>query len=140
MAFADAAGGAAGALWGSGLTTIGAKLAEGDGDAAAGRMAAALEAAQEAVLRLGGARTGDKTLIDALDPFVATFRAAAAKGKPVREAWAEAARAAEQAARETAALTPRKGRASRQADRSLGAQDPGATSLAASLTAVAEVL
>jgi dihydroxyacetone kinase len=141
MAFADAAGGAAGALWGSGLTTLGAKLAERDGDAdAAVRLAAALEAARDAVARLGEARRGDKTLIDVLEPFVATFASAAREGRRVRGAWAQAAEAAEQAARDTAAMTPRIGRASRQADRSVGAEDPGAVSLAAALNAVTEVL
>jgi dihydroxyacetone kinase len=140
MAFADAAGGAAGALWGSGLTTIGARLADANGAGATARLAEALDAAEDAVLRLGGARKGDKTMIDALDPFVAALRSAAASGTPVREAWAEAARVAERAAADTASLTPRMGRASRQADRSVGAADPGATSLAASLSAVAEVL
>lgn len=139
MAFADAAGGAAGALWGSGLTTIGAKLNNGDGDATS-RLAAAFGAAQDAVLRLGGARKGDKTLIDALDPFVASLSAAAGAGRPLKDAWTEAAEAAEQAARDTATMTPRMGRASRQADRSVGSEDPGAVSLAAALNAVTEVL
>ena len=140
MGFADAAGGAAGALWGMGLVAIGAALAEDDGAEGAERLAGALEAAQQAVLELGAARKGDKTLIDALDPFVTTLRAAAAEGKSAADAWSLAAAAAEQAARDTAAMTPRKGRAARQADRSLGAEDPGAVSLAASLTAVAGVL
>jgi dihydroxyacetone kinase len=139
MAFADAAGGAAGALWGCGLTTIGTKLAERDGDAGT-RLMAALEAARDAVSRLGDARKGDKTLIDVLEPFVAAFASAVREDRPVRDAWAEAARAAEQAARGTAAMTPRMGRASRQPDRSVGAEDPGAVSLAAALDAVTEVL
>jgi dihydroxyacetone kinase len=140
MAFADAAGGAAGALWGIGLTTVGSKLAEGDGRDGAVRLAEALEAAREGVLRLGDAKPGDKTLIDALDPFVSALSAAAREGRSVRDAWVAAAQTAEQAARDTAAMSPRRGRASRQADRSIGHEDPGAVSLAASLSAVTEVL
>jgi dihydroxyacetone kinase len=141
MGFADAAGGAAGALWGIGLTTIGIKLGEDGGDEDnARRLASALEAAQDAVLRLGASKKGDKTLIDVLDPFVSTLSSAARKGKSTRDAWAEAAEVAEQAARDTADMTPRKGRAARQADRSKGTEDPGSVSLAASLTAVGDVL
>ncbi len=134
MGFADAAGGAAGALWGSGLTTIGTALGDGDD------LAAAMTKAQEAVLRLGASEKGDKTLIDALDPFVAKLNELAGADGSTADAWREAAEAAEQAARDTADMTPRKGRAARQADRSKGTEDPGAVSLAASLSAVSEVL
>ena len=132
MAFADAAGGASGALWGSGLTSIGRHLESG--------LAVALEAARDEVIRLGGSEPGDKTLVDALEPFVATFRAMAEEGHGTAECWTRAAEAAEQAARRTADLVARRGRAARLPERSIGTEDPGAVSLAAALTAVGVVL
>ncbi|MYU18240.1 DAK2 domain-containing protein, partial [Streptomyces sp. SID8361] len=58
-------------------------------------------------------------------------------GAPVSEAYASAAAEARTAAENTAGLRPRLGRARPLADRSVGTPDPGATSLAAVLTAVA---
>ena len=140
MGFADAAGGAAGALWGAGLTTLAVGLSNGGGEQPSVRMAEAFAAAQRAVIRLGRVQTGDKTLADVLAPFVETFDRAARGGARLGEAWAAAAEAGEVAARGTADMLPRRGRAVRQAERSRGSEDPGAVSLAASLSAVAEVL
>lgn len=134
MAFADAAGGASGALWGSGLTTIGGALADSS------RMARALELASEQVIRLGGSVPGDKTMVDALVPFVTAFRAAADNGLGVAKAWSVAAVEAENAARRTADMVAKRGRAARLPERSIGTEDPGAVSLAASLTAAGAVL
>lgn len=140
MAFADAAGGASGALWGSGLTTVGHTIesAGTDGPDVA-LLAQALRAAEEAVIRLGQSHPGDKTLIDALHPLVETFGAAAASGAGVRDAWSTAAQAAQTAAEDTAGMRAMRGRAARLGDRSDGTPDPGAVSLAASALAVSAV-
>jgi dihydroxyacetone kinase len=141
MAFADAAGGASGALWGSGLTTIGTALGTAGTDRpGAPYLAGAWEQARDAVIRLGGSVPGDKTLVDALDAFVRRFRAAADAGHHTAQAWVEAAEAAERAAADTAAMRARRGRAARLAERSVGTLDPGAVSLAASLTTAGTVL
>lgn len=138
-ALADAAGGASGALFGLLLTETGRRLHPApEIDTAA--LAAAFGAAQDAVTELGGARPGDKTMVDALDAASASLRAAAQRSAGVATAWREAADAAGQAARATADLTPAVGRAARLGDRGHGSPDPGATSLALMLDAAADVI
>jgi len=83
-----------------------------------------------AIVRLGRGRVGDKTLVDALDPFVTTLAAEVDRGQPLASAWAAAAAAATRAAEATAPLTPKLGRARPHAARSVGHPDAGAVSLA----------
>ena len=89
-------------------------------------------------MRMGGARVGDKTLVDALVPFVDAFRDDA--GLTVVDAWRAALPAAEAAAEATATLGGRKGRAATHGERSIGTVDPGARSLAIALRAVGDAL
>ena len=141
MAFADAAGGASGALWGKGLTTVADYLAVGSDECPdATTFAAAFQAVLEGVTRLGGAKVGDKTMVDALDPFVRTFSESAARGADLVGAWREAADAAAAAAKATADIPARRGRASWLADRSLGTPDPGAISLSECLLTAGRVI
>ena len=88
------------------------------------------QAALEAIIRLGGAKVGDKTLVDALMPFVQVLNEQVAAGESLGVAWAAAAARATDAADATAQLTPRLGRARPLAERSLGHPDAGAVSLA----------
>jgi dihydroxyacetone kinase-like protein len=123
----ETVGGASGPLWGSLFRAAGGSLgdAEGfDGEALAG----ALDAGLGAVVALGAAAPGDKTMVDALDPATATLRARIADGASVAEAFAAAAEAAEAGAAATVPMQARKGRASYLGERSIGHQDPGATS------------
>jgi dihydroxyacetone kinase len=82
------------------------------------------------IVQLGKAEAGDKTMVDALLPFVETFSRLVGEGQPAGKAWEEAALRASQAAAATADLLPLKGRARPLAEKSLGTPDPGATSLA----------
>ena len=128
-AWADRAGGTSGALWGVALRAWGAAL----GDEAAPTAATVAEGAQaafDAIVRLGGAKVGDKTLVDAFAPFVDGLNAATAAGENLADAWRRAADAATAAAGATANLRPRLGRARPLAERSLGHPDAGAVSLA----------
>lgn len=112
-------GGASGPLYGTLLRRTGKAL----GDAAEvdeQQFAAALRAGVDAVSQLGGATPGDKTMIDALVPAV----------DALAEGFAAARSAAEQGAEATTPLQARKGRASYLGERSIGHQDPGATSAA----------
>ena len=138
-AWADAAGGASGALWGVGLRAASGVLDDRAG-ASAEDVAAAAGAALEAVAARGGARVGDKTLVDALDPFARTLQQEIAAGASLAAAWRAAAGAAATAAEETAPLAPRLGRARPLAERSLGHPDAGAVSLARAARGVAEAL
>jgi dihydroxyacetone kinase-like protein len=122
-------GGASGPLWGSALRSAGRSLgdaAEVDGPS----LVAAIEAASDAIKRLGGAAAGDATIVDALDPAAIALREAVEAGQPLPRAVSAAARAAEQGATATIPLQARKGRASYLGERSIGHQDPGATSTA----------
>ncbi len=120
-------GGASGPLWGSALRSGGRVL----GDAAtfdAPQLVEVLAAALASVKDLGTAALGDKTMVDALEPAVQTLRARVAAGDPLPEALEAAAAAAEAGMRATIPIQARKGRASYLGERSIGHQDPGATS------------
>jgi dihydroxyacetone kinase-like protein len=122
-------GGASGPLWGTALRRAGRSL----GDAAeidGARLAGALAAALAAIRELGAAEVGDKTIIDALAPAAAALENALGAGEPLARAVEAAAAAAEDGARATVPLQARKGRASYLGERSIGHQDPGATSTA----------
>ncbi|NGO73778.1 DAK2 domain-containing protein, partial [Streptomyces boncukensis] len=134
-AWAAQAGGTSGALWGAGLRALGAGL-PADRAPEPGEWASAAEAALDAVTGLGGAEPGDKTLVDALHPFVTGFAALLREGRPPAAAYGEAAARARDAAEATAGLRPKLGRARPLAERSVGTPDPGATSLALVLTAL----
>ncbi|WP_392673825.1 dihydroxyacetone kinase family protein [Streptomyces sp. LN785] len=138
-AWADEAGGTSGVLWGVALRALAQEL--GDTGRADGlRTAAGARAALDAVTSLGGAKPGDKTLVDALAPLVDTFTTGVARGANPRAAFAEAAAVATEAAAATAALTPRLGRARPLAERSVGTPDAGALSLALCARTVAALL
>ena len=77
-------------------------------------------------------------MVDALLPALEAYRGA--QGQGVVAAAAAAAAAAEQGARDTVPLVARKGRASYLGERSAGHQDPGATSAAILLRALAGAL
>lgn len=130
-------GGAAGPLYGTLFRGIGKQLAAPSVDA--GLMSAALAAGLEGVQKLGAAVPGDKTMVDALVPALAAFGEQARAGADLSAAAASAADAAEQGMRDTTAMQARKGRASYLGARSIGHQDPGATSTALIFRALAQV-
>jgi phosphoenolpyruvate---glycerone phosphotransferase subunit DhaL len=122
-------GGASGPLWGSALRSGGRVL----GDHASfdgGQLVDVLAAALASIKDLGTAAVGDKTMVDALEPAVETLRGRLDSGAPLDEAVDAAAVAAEDGMRSTIPLQARKGRASYLGERSVGHQDPGATSTA----------
>jgi len=122
-------GGASGPLWGSALRAAGRSLGDAV-DVDGSQLAAALDAALAAVVDLGAAQPGDKTMVDALTPATAALRERLSAGGSIAEAVSAAAEAAEAGARATTPMQARKGRASYLGERSIGHQDPGATSAA----------
>jgi phosphoenolpyruvate---glycerone phosphotransferase subunit DhaL len=122
-------GGASGPLWGSALRNAGRSLGDAQNFDGA-QLAELLAAALEAVKDLGTASVGDKTMVDALEPAVETLRDRVAAGESLPSAVGAAAEAAEEGMRATVPLQARKGRASYLGERSVGHQDPGATSTA----------
>jgi len=122
-------GGASGPLWGSALRKAGRALGdESTFDLA--QLVDAMAAALASVKDLGAAVPGDKTMVDALEPAVNAMREGLARGASSGEMLRSAAEAAEKGMRATIPMQARKGRASYLGERSIGHQDPGATSTA----------
>ncbi|MFL5336160.1 MAG: dihydroxyacetone kinase family protein, partial [Geminicoccaceae bacterium] len=80
----------------------------------------------DAITELGGAKPGDRTMLDALRPAADALQTALAEGRPVAEAWAACVAAAERGMEGTARMRPRLGRASYLGERALGVPDAGA--------------
>jgi dihydroxyacetone kinase-like protein len=132
-------GGASGPLWGVALRRAGRTL--GDRESFDGaQLADALQAALDGVVELGAAAPGDKTMVDALVPAVEALRRGLDAGEPLGRALAAAADAAEEGAKATVPMQARKGRASYLGERSIGHQDPGATSSALIVRALARAV
>jgi len=128
-------GGASGPLWGTALRRAGRAL--GDSEKFDGtELADALEAALEGVVELGAAEEGDKTMVDTLAPALRVLRERVESGADVAEALAAAREAGEEGMRATVPMQASKGRASYLGERSIGHQDPGATSTALILAAL----
>lgn len=130
-------GGASGPLYGTLLRTAGKQLGDG-GTATPQELCAALRAGIEGVGRLGKAEPGDKTMMDALIPAVDALAFALDSGAGLTAALAAARIAADEGASATVPMQARKGRASYLGGRSVGHQDPGATSSALLVTAFAK--
>ena len=138
-AWADRAGGTSGALWGLALRTWSTALSDTD-EPSPQAIAHGAKAGLEAVMRLGHAKPGDKTLVDAYGPFVSTLIQKIETRESLKQAWEAAAHAASQAADATADLTPKLGRARSHAARSLGHPDAGAISFALCARIVGQAL
>jgi len=132
-------GGASGPLWGTALRRAGRALGDGPGFEAP-QLVRALEAALAGVVELGGARLGDKTMVDALAPAVAALQGAVERGEPLAAALRAATAAAEEGVRATVPMQARKGRASYLGERSVGHQDAGATSAALVIRALEQAV
>jgi dihydroxyacetone kinase len=138
-AFSDKAGGTSGILWGLLLEGVGTGL--GNTEAVTSKRLA--DAVQSSAMHLQGfskAQLGDKTMVDALFPFVDSLVGQVDAGASISDAWRSAAEACRDAAEATASLVPKIGRARPLAERSVGTPDPGAISLALIVTAIGEVL
>jgi phosphoenolpyruvate---glycerone phosphotransferase subunit DhaL len=122
-------GGASGPLWGSALRAAGRSLGDRT-EVEPSQLVDALAAALASIRDLGAAAPGDKTMVDALEPAIAALRSGLADGESLAAALTGAEAAAEEGMRATIPLQARKGRASYLGERSIGHQDPGATSTA----------
>ena len=136
MALVSKVGGAAGPLYGTLFLQLGTATA-GKTEIGVQEWADALEAGVKGVQARGKAVLEDKTMIDALVPAVEALKAKAADGADLGDALRASADAAEDGMRATIPLEARRGRASYLGPRSVGHQDPGATSSAMLLRAAA---
>ena len=86
-------------------------------------------AALEKIMKLGGARPGDKTMVDALNPAVETLKKYSLNSNNIKEALKEMADAAKKGAESTKNMVATKGRARYSGERSLGYEDAGANTI-----------
>jgi len=138
-AFGDSAGGTSGILWGMLIDGVGKSL--GNIEAVnAERVSAAVRRSATDLRTFSGAQLGDKTMLDALFPFVNILSAQVDAGTSLGLAWARAAEEAVAASEATASLVPKIGRARPLAERSVGTPDPGAISLGLIVSALGAVI
>ena len=136
-AWSDNGGGTSGALWGGALLAAGNSLAKSS-EIGATEIATAFDAALQAVVGLGKAAPGDKTMVDALQPYCQRLRSQLDAGVALDQALQNAAETCLVAAKATAEMLPKLGRARPHGSRSLGHPDPGAMSLAYCLIAATQ--
>lgn len=129
MALVSKVGGAAGPLYGTGFLRA-SKAVEGKEVLEADDVVAAFDAAFDGVAQRGKSERGQKTMLDALGPALDELRAAVDDGDELDAALRRAAEAADRGKRETVPVQAQRGRASYLGERSIGHQDPGATSTA----------
>ncbi|GAA6617829.1 dihydroxyacetone kinase subunit DhaL [Scytonema sp. NUACC26] len=139
MTLISSVGGASGPLYGTfflrASTAVAGKEELNDGD-----LLAMLQAGLDGVFQRGKAELGDKTMLDVLSRAVAAFQQALSEGKNSIQAMQEAVAAGERGMQDTTPMLAKKGRASYLGERSIGHQDPGATSSYLMLKSLLEVL
>lgn len=138
MQLVSTVGGASGPLYGTAFMKAGMAckgLTEIDGPA----FVKAMEAAVDGIKMRGKATEGEKTMLDALCPALKVLQDDVTAGKSLKEALQDAAQAAEKGVEYTKTIIATKGRASYLGERSLGHQDPGATSSLYLLQVLAEM-
>lgn len=137
-------GGSSGPLYGTLFRKVGVALKADDSLAsdenAVRCLSAGLSKAFVGIEDLGGAKPGDKTMLDAMQPAMEALEHARGEDTPLAEALAQAADAAEAGAEATVPLQARKGRASYLGERSVGHKDPGAASFALLMRTVANAV
>lgn len=139
MTLISSVGGASGPLYGT-FFMRGGMAADAKEELSDEDLVSILQGAVNGVVERGRAQPGDKTMVDALLPAIAALKEGVAGGKGCVGALEDAVAAAEQGMKDTIPLQARKGRASYLGERSIGHQDPGATSSYLILNALLEAL
>ena len=127
MTLVSTVGGASGPLYGTAFMRAGMALADRY-ELTEAEVVAALEAALEGIMARGKAQRGEKTMVDAIAPGIDTLKEAQASGENIHAALRRALDAVEAGMKSTIPMLATKGRASYLGERSIGHQDPGATS------------
>ena len=139
MTLISEVGGAMGPLFGTAFLRA-AKSMAGKESTSPADLAQMLSAAEEGIIQRGHAQPGDKTMLDALQPAAHAAQKAAEDGAGLAEVLQAAATASAQGVEATKEMVAKIGRASRLGERTLGHQDPGATSVSIILQAAAEAI
>jgi dihydroxyacetone kinase-like protein len=127
MTLVSTVGGASGPLYGTAFIRAGMALADRY-ELTPAEVVAALEAALEGIMARGKAQRGEKTMVDAIGPGVDVLKEAQASGEDFVSAMRRSVAAVEAGMKATIPMLATKGRASYLGQRSVGHQDPGATS------------
>ena len=127
MTLVSTVGGASGPLYGTAFIRAGMALADRY-ELTPAEVVAALEAALEGIQARGKAQRGEKTMVDAIGPGIDVLKEAQSSGEDFRAALRRAVAATEAGMKATIPMLATKGRASYLGQRSIGHQDPGATS------------
>lgn len=139
MTLLSTVGGASGPLYGTAYMEAGKVLA-GKTELTSEDFSAALQAAIAGIQKRGHAERGEKTMLDALIPACETFNAKTAEGASLPDALEAACAEANNGIEFTKTIRATKGRASYLGDRSIGHQDPGATSATLTLETILKFL
>ena len=132
-------GGASGPLYGTAYMEAG-KITLGKTDLTPEDMKAVLEAAIAGIQKRGKAVRGEKTMLDAIIPAAETFSSKISEGSDIAGALESACESAKEGVEYTKTIIATKGRASYLGERSIGHQDPGATSAMITLEAIRDFM
>jgi dihydroxyacetone kinase-like protein len=139
MALVSSVGGASGPLYGTFFLRSGAALVAKE-QLNHDELLKLFQSGVEGIVQRGRPQVGDKTMFDAWSPALKAMQQALADGSDTLAALRSAVAAAEQGMRDTIPLIAKKGRASYLGERSIGHQDPGATSSYLILKSLLETL
>ena len=139
MVVLNSVGGAMGALYGTFFLKF-SQEAAGKSELRLGDLVLMFQAAERGILDIGKAKPGDKTLIDTLSPAVRSLEDAAKQNESLSQALTDFEGAARKGMESTKDMVAKMGRASRLGERTLGHQDPGATSCYLILQTMAKAL
>lgn len=128
MTMVSTVGGASGPLYGTAFMQAG-NAVKGKEELSADDLTAMFQAAIDGIMKRGHSTTGEKTMLDAIVPAKETYAQATSDGKSITEGLEAAEKAAWEGVEYTKTIIATKGRASYLGERSIGFQDPGATSI-----------
>jgi len=137
IALVSSVGGASGPLYGTFFMRAGTAVT-GKEELSVEDVLALFDSGLQGVIQRGKAELGDKTMVDTLTPTVESLRKDVTQGSSLEVALSNALDAAEKGMEDTIPMQARKGRASYVGERSIGHQDPGATSTYLMVKAAAE--
>jgi dihydroxyacetone kinase-like protein len=122
-------GGVAGPIFGTFFSEMGRAIDVSKETADLKDLSAMFRAALEKIMRLGGAKPGDKTMVDALEPAVKVLEAQSASMTDIKSAMESMAAAAKKGAESTKHMISLKGKSSYSGERSIGYEDAGANTV-----------
>lgn len=132
-------GGAAGALYGTAFIDAG-NVVEGKHEIDLQELVEMFEAGEAAIIRIGKAELGEKTMLDSVHPAVEALREAAKNNQPLIVAFEQCVKAAKKGAENTTRMKAKKGRAMYLGERTIGKPDVGAVSFCIMLSAALDTL